>query len=260
MSNQQSKVVLPGQVWQHYRGNEVLVHAIEYSRNSISEGAIVEMRRLDVHIAEEIPENSTLVLYSHENKYWARTMHDFLEILEGNVNRFELAHDPRSRRKQRQAGFTLIELLVVIVVIGILAALSFRSFIGVTAKARQSEGVSNVGALNSAQAAYYLENNEFAADLPTLASGIPATTNNYQFTSVGTNAGVNSRAVSQALLPNGSSLRGYAGVVQLSAGANGSVQSLSIICSSQPGVAAIAPAAGTDFNLPTACGAGQEKQ
>jgi hypothetical protein len=117
-----------------------------------------------------------------------------------------------------------------------------------------------VGNLNKAQQSFYLENSRFALTLEELAIGIPATTNDYEYSSVGTNSGATSRAVSQASLPDGSSLQGFVGAVQLSTNASGAVQSLSIICASAAGVEAVPPAAGVDLEDPDACGTGQTRQ
>jgi type IV pilus assembly protein PilA len=149
---------------------------------------------------------------------------------------------------------------VVVVLLGILGAIVIPSFLGATARARQAGAILTVGNLNKAQQSFYLENSAFALTLDELAIGIPATTNDYEYSSVGTNSGATSRAISQASLPEGSSLQGFVGAVQLSTNANGAIQSLSIICASAPGVEAVAPPAGADLNDPNACGAGQTRQ
>lgn len=48
---------------------------------------------------------------------------------------------------QKQKGFTIVELLVVIVVIGILAAITLVSYVGVTAKANTSTAQSNANSI-----------------------------------------------------------------------------------------------------------------
>jgi prepilin-type N-terminal cleavage/methylation domain-containing protein len=87
-------------------------------------------------------------------------------------------------QKKKDEGFTLIELLVVIIIIGILSAIALPSFLNQAAKARQSEARTNVGALNRAQQAFYLENQSFATNVANLGIGIASTTNyNYSVTS-----------------------------------------------------------------------------
>lgn len=74
--------------------------------------------------------------------------------------------------KRKDEGFTLIELLVVIIIIGILSAIALPSFLNQASKARQSEARTNVGALNRAQQAYYLENQGFINSISALGVGI----------------------------------------------------------------------------------------
>jgi type IV pilus assembly protein PilA len=84
-------------------------------------------------------------------------------------------------KKNGEKGFTLIELLVVIIIIGILAAIALPSFLNQASKARQSEAKTYVGSMNRSQQAYYLEKQQFAPSLTTLALGIAATTANYTY-------------------------------------------------------------------------------
>ncbi len=94
-----------------------------------------------------------------------------------------------NKKANKNSGFTLIELLVVIIIIGILSAIALPSFLNQAAKARASEARTNVGVVNRAQQAYYLENQAFVASpdtggVPTeLGLGIDNTTN-YTYTSV----------------------------------------------------------------------------
>ncbi len=84
-------------------------------------------------------------------------------------------------KKNGEKGFTLIELLVVIIIIGILAAIALPSFLNQASKARQSEAKTYTGSMNRAQQAYYLEKQEFAPNLQTLAVGIAQSTTNYGY-------------------------------------------------------------------------------
>lgn len=92
------------------------------------------------------------------------------------------------KKKQGDQGFTLIELLVVIIIIGILSAIALPSFLNQTAKARASEGKSNVGAMNRAQQAYFLEQSNFTSTVSQLGLSL-RNSDNFNYTAtVGTNS------------------------------------------------------------------------
>jgi type IV pilus assembly protein PilA len=84
-------------------------------------------------------------------------------------------------KKNAEKGFTLIELLVVIIIIGILAAIALPSFLNQASKARQSEAKTYCGSMARTQQAYYLEKQQFAPNLLTLAVGIAQQTSNYAY-------------------------------------------------------------------------------
>ena len=84
-----------------------------------------------------------------------------------------------NKKKQQEEGFTLIELLVVIIIIGILAAIALPSLLSQVNKGKQAEAKQNVGALNRAQQAYFLENDGFATDVPSAGIGIKTQSVNY---------------------------------------------------------------------------------
>lgn len=74
--------------------------------------------------------------------------------------------------KKQNSGFTLIELLVTIVIIGILSAIAWPSFINQSNRAKESEAKIYVGTANRAQQAYRLENSSFASSISQLSVSI----------------------------------------------------------------------------------------
>ena len=137
-------------------------------------------------------------------------------------------------KKNGEQGFTLIELLVVIIIIGILAAIALPSFLNQAAKARQSEAKTYVGSMNRAQQAYFLEKQAFATNLSTLALGIPSTTTNYTYATVGalpTTTGTANNAFSSASVTASSNLKTYAGAVNIATPVGtGEATSLATLC------------------------------
>jgi type IV pilus assembly protein PilA len=101
-------------------------------------------------------------------------------------------------KKNGEKGFTLIELLVVIIIIGILAAIALPSFLNQAAKARQSEAKTYTGSMNRSQQAYYLEKQQFAPNLVTLAVGVAQTTENYGY-GIARNGGKSASGVTQSV-------------------------------------------------------------
>ncbi len=86
-----------------------------------------------------------------------------------------------NKKKNQDEGFTLIELLVVIIIIGILAAIALPSLLSQVNKGKQAEAKQNIGSLNRAQQAYFLENDSFASSVAAVGIGIKTQTVNYKY-------------------------------------------------------------------------------
>jgi len=67
------------------------------------------------------------------------------------------------------------------VIIALLAIIALPSMFAMLSKAKQAEGKQNIGALNRAQQAYYLENNAFTNSIEKLGIGIKTPTENYNY-------------------------------------------------------------------------------
>jgi type IV pilus assembly protein PilA len=130
-------------------------------------------------------------------------------------------------KKKKDGGFTLIELLVVIIIIGILAAIALPSFLNQASKAKQSEAKNNVGAVNRAQQAFYLEKQKFATDFGPLKIGIPTKTDNYEY-NIKDETDEETKAVIKAT-PQANALLGYGGLVEIDDG-----QTFAAACQSDP--------------------------
>lgn len=75
---------------------------------------------------------------------------------------------------RRHAGFTLIELMVTVVVIGILAAIAYPSYVAYIVKANRAAAKSFLLEVSSRQQGYLLDARSYAADLATLKLTVPA--------------------------------------------------------------------------------------
>jgi type II secretory pathway pseudopilin PulG len=66
-------------------------------------------------------------------------------------------------------------------VIALLVAIALPSFFAKVSKVKQAEGKQNIGALNRAQQAYFLEYNSFTNSIEKLGIGIKTQTENYNY-------------------------------------------------------------------------------
>lgn len=124
-----------------------------------------------------------------------------------------------NRKKKSDEGFTLIELLVVVIIIGVLAAIALPSLLGQISKARQSEAKQNIGAINRAQQAFFLENQDFTTSVQAVGIGIKTQSESFKYEAV-TDAGSDVVGnMGTAIKP---ALRSYFGVVGTTLGGVGS--------------------------------------
>ena len=65
------------------------------------------------------------------------------------------------KHRNNSFGFTIVELLVVIVVIAILAAISIVAYNGIQTRARDSQRMTDIGAVQKALAMYRAENDSY---------------------------------------------------------------------------------------------------
>jgi type IV pilus assembly protein PilE len=85
-----------------------------------------------------------------------------------------LRHDAR--------GFTLIELLIAVVVVGILAAVAYPSFMDSIRKGRRSDAFQALNAVQQAQERYRSDNAQYASTLAALPGSPSATSPNGYYT------------------------------------------------------------------------------
>ena len=97
-------------------------------------------------------------------------------------------------------GFTLIELMIAVVVVAILAAVAFPSFMDSIRKGRRSEAFSALSSIQQAQERWRANNAAYTADLAASALNIPATTaGGYYTLTVGNVSATGYRAVATAV-------------------------------------------------------------
>ncbi|MBW4509249.1 MAG: prepilin-type N-terminal cleavage/methylation domain-containing protein [Scytonematopsis contorta HA4267-MV1] len=156
-----------------------------------------------------------------------------------------------NRKKKSEEGFTLIELLVVVIIIGILAAIALPSLLGQVSKAKQSEARNNIGAINRAQQAYFLEAAGFASTVQAVGIGIRTQTENYKYdvkvTGNSTDLVANWAA---AIKPALKSYFGYVGTILGGTGTGTEVLTTALACESEVPVLAT-PAAATLYGATT---------
>lgn len=99
--------------------------------------------------------------------------------------------------KNGNQGFSWVELLFIIMIFGFLVAIVLPSLFGQTVKPKPSEAKNNIGTLNRAQQAYFLEYQRFTTDMTQLGVGIKTETVNYRYSIQATKNAVFNYAVSR---------------------------------------------------------------
>lgn len=93
-------------------------------------------------------------------------------------------------KKDNSQGFTLIEVMIAVVIVGILAAIAYPSYIDYIIKSGRSEGVAAVMNVTNLQEQYYLDNRAYATDMTKLGLTNPFVTEHgyYSVASTGTSS------------------------------------------------------------------------
>ena len=154
-------------------------------------------------------------------------------------------------QKKKDEGFTLIELLVVIIIIGILSAIALPSFLSQANKAKQAEAKQNVGSMNRAQQAFYVERTLFTTSLSELGLGIKATTTNYSYGVYSTLSTSPAGVTNQAQrVTTAAPLKAYIGGVNVgTTGATSEATTLSVLCEAQQPGGVTGAAVGSEIAL-----------
>lgn len=100
-------------------------------------------------------------------------------------------------KKNENQGFSWVALLLIIIILGFLATIVLSSLLGYIVKLKLSEARSNIGKLNRAQQAYFLESQQFTTDMVQLGIGMKTETVNYRYSIQVTKNAVFNYAVSR---------------------------------------------------------------
>lgn len=85
-------------------------------------------------------------------------------------------HRTPSSSRRRRRGFTLIEVMIAIVIVAILAAVAFPSFMGSIRKGRRSEAFTAINQVQQALERWRSNNATYTTDLTSSGLGLPSTT------------------------------------------------------------------------------------
>lgn len=76
--------------------------------------------------------------------------------------------------KLHRNGFTLLEVIIVIAIIALIAAIAIPNLLRARINSNESSTIQNLRAILSAQGAYFAANGEFAIDMESMTTPVPA--------------------------------------------------------------------------------------
>jgi serine/threonine protein kinase len=132
-----------------------------------------------------------------------------------------------TNRKARQRTINIVVLQYVVLFCAIAIAIAGDFLSGMVRNGKQAEGRQNVGAMNRAQEAYFLDNNEFSASIQELDIGMKTQTQNYQYSIRATPLAVFNYAT-----PREKHIKGHVGAVFLTSAdkSKGEIVTVQLMC------------------------------
>jgi type IV pilus assembly protein PilE len=96
---------------------------------------------------------------------------------------------PGSSRRKKVSGFTLIELMTVAVIIAVLAAIGYPTYLNQSMKGRRSNAEALLMDMAQREQQYFLDARTYAATVATLNVTVPTTVSNFYNLTIVTAAG-----------------------------------------------------------------------
>jgi type IV pilus assembly protein PilE len=115
----------------------------------------------------------------------------------------------RSRWRRNSGGFTLVELMVVIAIVAVLANIAVATYRSYILRANRTEGRMALLSTQVAQEKFFLQNNTYAQDIPTVIAAPPAGLG-INLTAGGVTSGGNYTLSFSAVTPNSYTLQAVA--------------------------------------------------
>ncbi len=72
---------------------------------------------------------------------------------------------------KKKSGFSLIELMITVVIVGILSAIAYPSYVNYVAQSTRSDGLAAIMRVANLQEQFYLDNRQYTADMTALNLG-----------------------------------------------------------------------------------------